>query len=276
MSSETSRPASNSGTPTPAFEGQKVFITGASQGIGAETARFFAANGARVVLNGRNVKALETVLASLAQVPEGPHLITPADVSDEKAISDAMAKAISEMDGLDILICNAGFQIEGPSEDFSVADFERVMGVNVLGTAIPARQALRYWLKNDIKGRIVVNSSVHQIIPKPGYLSYAASKGALGNIVRTLALEYASRGIRINAVAPGAIVTPINDSWVNDPEQYKVVSSHIPMKRPGQSAEIAAVIGFLAGPASSYITGQTLFVDGGLTLYADFEKNWSS
>lgn len=263
------------GTSKP-FSGQKVFITGASQGIGAETARYFAEKGAQVALNGRNVASLEKVLASLAPVPEGAHVLAPADVSKEEAIVPALAKAIFDMNGLDILVCNAGFQIESPSDRFSVADFESVMAVNVLGTAIPARQALRYWLEKGIRGRIVVNSSVHQDIPKPGYLSYAASKGAIGNIVRTLALEYAERGIRINGVAPGAIVTPINESWVNDPAQYKAVASHIPMKRPGQPAEIAAVIGFLAGEESTYITGQTLFVDGGLTLYADFEKNWSS
>lgn len=98
----------------------------------------------------------------------------------------------------------------------------------------------------------------------------------MGNIVRTLALEYASRGIRFNIVAPGAIVTPINDAWVNDPKQYEAVASHIPMKRPGNSDEIATAMGFLASEESSYITGQTLYVDGGLTLYGDFEHNWSS
>lgn len=258
------------------FSGEKVFITGASQGIGAETARYFAERGARVALNARNVEKLTAVLASLPSVPEGPHVLAPADVSDETAIDKALSQAVTQMGGLDILICNAGYQIACPSDAFSVADFESVLAVNVLGVAIPARQALRYWLKNDTAGRIVVTSSVHQIIPKPDYLSYSASKGAIGNIVRTLALEFASRGIRVNAVAPGAIVTPINDSWVNDPKKYDAVARHIPMKRPGKSDEIAAAIAFLAGKDSAYITGQTLFVDGGLTLYGDFEKNWSS
>jgi len=180
------------------------------------------------------------------------------------------------MGGLDVLVCNAGYQIASPSEDIKLEDFEGVMAVNVTGVMLPCREAIKYWLENGIQGAIIVNSSVHQIIPKPHYLGYSASKGAVGNIVRTLALEYASRGIRVNAVAPGAIVTPINMSWINDPVQYKNVSDHIPMKRPGEGREIADAVTFLAAEDSTYITGQTLYVDGGLTLYGDFEKNWSS
>lgn len=258
------------------FKGQKVLITGASQGIGEATALYFAQEGARVALNGRKEDKLLAVRESLPKVPEGDHVIAAGDISKEDDVAALMDKSIQEMGGLDVLVCNAGYQIPSPSEDISLADFEGVMAVNVTGVMLACRAALRYWLKEGIQGRIVVNSSVHQLIPKPHYLGYSASKGAVGNIVRTLALEYASRGIRVNAVAPGAIVTPINDSWVKDPKQYEAVSSHIPMKRPGQSEEIAATVGFLAASESSYITGQTLYVDGGLTLYGDFEKNWSS
>lgn len=258
------------------FKGQKVLITGASQGIGEATALYFAQEGARVALNGRKEDKLLAAREKLPKVPEGEHVIATGDISKEDDIAALMDKSVREMGGLDILVCNAGYQIPSPSEDISLADFEGVMAVNVTGVMLSCRAAIRYWLEKGIKGRIVVNSSVHQIIPKPHYLGYSASKGAVGNIVRTLALEYASRGIRVNAVAPGAIVTPINDSWVKDPKEYEAVASHIPMKRPGESDEIASTVAFLAGDDSSYITGQTLFVDGGLTLYGDFEKNWSS
>lgn len=258
------------------FKGQKVLITGASQGIGESIALYFAHQGAIVALNGRKEDKLIKVREKLPKFCQTEHVIATGDISQENDVHALFQKAIHEMGGLDILICNAGYQTPSPSEDISLDDFNGVLSVNVSGVMLPCRAALRYWLDNKIAGKIIVNSSVHQIIPKPGYLGYSASKGAVGNLVKTLALEYASRNIRVNAVAPGAIVTPINDSWVKDPEQYKAVASHIPMKRPGESEEIASVVAFLASSESNYMTGQTLYVDGGLTLYGDFEKNWSS
>ncbi|UMM63286.1 SDR family oxidoreductase [Aristophania vespae] len=260
----------------PRFKGQKVLITGSSQGIGEAIAHFFAKEGARVALNARQEDKLLALRKKLAKVPEGEHVIAAGDISKEKDVEALFAKAIKELGGLDIIINNAGFLINAPSDEMTLSDFESVMAVNVTGVMLSSRYALQYWLKHNVKGRIVVTSSVHETIPKPGYLGYSASKGAVGNMVRTLALEYASRGIRVNSVAPGAIVTPMNDAWTKDPEQYKAVSDHIPMKRPGNSDEIAAAVAFLASEESSYITGQTLYVDGGLTLYGDFEKNWSS
>ncbi|MDI6651902.1 glucose 1-dehydrogenase [Gluconobacter japonicus] len=258
------------------FAGKKVLVTGASQGIGEATALRFAEEGAQVALNGRKEDKLIAVRDKLPKVSSGEHPIATGDISKEEDVRRLMRKSIEAMGGLDVLVCNAGYQIPSPSEDIKLEDFEGVMAVNVTGVMLPCREAIKYWLENGIQGAIIVNSSVHQIIPKPHYLGYSASKGAVGNIVRTLALEYASRGIRVNAVAPGAIVTPINMSWINDPEQYKAVSDHIPMKRPGESREIADAITFFAAEDSTYITGQTLYVDGGLTLYGDFEKNWSS
>jgi glucose 1-dehydrogenase len=123
---------------------------------------------------------------------------------------------------------------------------------------------------------IVNDSSVHEIIPKPQYLSYSISKGGMENLTKTLALEYADRGIRVNAVGPGAIVTPINSSWTDDPKRRAEVESHIPMGRVGNPEEIAAAFAFLASDEASYITGQTLFACGGLTLYPEFRLPWSS
>ena len=119
-------------------------------------------------------------------------------------------------------------------------------------------------------------SSVHQLIPKPSYLGYSVSKGGMQNLTSTLALEYAGRGIRVNAVAPGATITPINRAWVDDPVKAAMVVEHIPLGRAGTADEMAAVCAFLASDDAAYITGQTIFVDGGLTLYADFREPWSS
>ncbi|WP_336760006.1 glucose 1-dehydrogenase [Asaia sp. VD9] len=258
------------------FAHKKVLVTGASQGIGEDVAMHFASEGAQVAINGRKAEKLQPLLDKLPKPVSGEHLIVAGDMSVEEDVDRVMKETLDGFDGLDVLICNAGMQIECPSDEISLKDFNMVMAVNVTGVVLCARAALKYWRDKDLPGNIIVNSSVHQQIPKPHYLGYSASKGAVGNIVRTLALEYARFDIRVNAVAPGAIVTPINDAWVKDPEKYEATAKHIPMKRPGECREISDAIAFLASKESSYITGQTLFVDGGLTLYADFEQNWSS
>jgi glucose 1-dehydrogenase len=157
-----------------------------------------------------------------------------------------------------------------------VADFDKVLAVNLRGAFLCARGAVRSFLVAQQPGVIINVSSVHQLIPKPRFLGYSVSKGGMQNLTRSLALEYAARGIRVNSIGPGATVTPINRSWIDDPVKRRAVESHIPMRRAGDAEEMAAAAAFLCSDEAAYITGQTLFIDGGLTLYPSFETTWSS
>lgn len=202
--------------------------------------------------------------------------LVPGDVSQEADVIAKVAMVVEHFGGLDILVNNAGIQTEAASHALSAASYDQIMSVNARGAFLCAREAIQHWLGTDHAGVIINVSSVHEIIPRPRYLSYAMSKAAMGALTKTLALEYAAQRIRVNAVAPGATVTPINQSWTEDPERQAVVESHIPMQRVGFVEDVAAAVAFLASERAAYITGQTLYVDGGLTLYADFQTPWSA
>lgn len=260
------------------LSGKNVLITGASLGIGAATAVRFAQDGANVAINyNRHQHQAEAVRAKASEAGgSGKHLIVKADVSKEDEVKQMFATVISELGSLDVLVNNSGIQAASPSDELEMPDFDRILAVNLRGAFMCAREALRHFLARGTNGVILFNSSVHEIIPKPLYVSYSISKGGLENMTKTLALEYASRGIRVNAIGPGAIVTPINDAWIHDPKKRGEVESHIPMGRAGMPEEIASVFAFLASDDASYITGQTIFACGGLTLYPEFRTSWSS
>jgi glucose 1-dehydrogenase len=264
------------------LKGKNVLVTGGTSGIGQAIAVRFAEEGAHVAINYRSKpeEAKETdeqVQACLKKVKQRgvKDVLVQGDVSKEDDVIHMVNDVVEKLGGLDILVNNAGIQISKPSEELSSADFDKVINVNLRGAFLCAREAVKHFLANG-GGSIINISSVHQIIPKPKYLGYSVSKGGMQNLTHTLALEYADKGIRVNGIGPGATITPINRAWVDDPVKSKQVTSHIPMRRAGTAEEMAAVTAFLASDEAAYITGQTVFVDGGLTLFADFSTPWSS
>jgi glucose 1-dehydrogenase len=268
------------------LDGKKVLVTGGSSGIGQAIAVRFGEEGADVGINYLRVledareteNMVEAVQRCKLQVEDcgvETHLVQ-ADVSNANDVERMIHSTIDALGGLDILVNNAGIQISSPTHETEVDAFDKVMEVNLRGAFLCAREAIRHWRDEDKPGCIINVSSVHQEIPKPKYIGYSCSKGGMQNLTRTLALEYADQGIRVNAIAPGATITPINRGWVDDPEKKAQVEEHIPMGRAGDADEMAAVAAFLSSREAGYITGQTLYIDGGLTLYPDFRTAWSS
>lgn len=265
------------------LRGKNVLITGGTSGIGQAMAVRFAEYGANVAINylRRPEEATDTeeqVHACVRKVKETGvrDVLVRGDVSNEDDVVAMVKDATRQLGGLDVLVNNAGIQVSRPSEALSSADFDKVLAVNLRGAFLCAREAIRTYLEADRPGVVINVSSVHQRIPKPSYLGYSVSKGGMANLTTTLALEFAGRGVRVNSIGPGATVTPINRGWVDDPMKAEQVTSHIPVPRPGTADEMAGVACFLASDDAAYITGQTLYVDGGLTLYADFRDPWSS
>jgi glucose 1-dehydrogenase len=261
-------------------------VTGGSSGIGQAIAIRLGEEGTNVAINyvGRPEGAEETkeaiehgvdiCMKEMSRTGTDPMLVE-ADVSDEDEVDRMFGEVRAKYGRIDFLVNNAGIQIAADSDKLAVSDFDKVLAVNLRGAFLCAQQALRQFLAQG-GGAIVNVSSVHQVIPKPRFAAYSVSKGGMQNLTHTLALEYASRGIRVNGVGPGATVTPINRSWIEDPVKRQAVESHIPMRRAGEASEMAAATAFLLSTEASYITGQTLFVDGGLTLFPSFETTWSS
>ena len=257
---------------------KRILVTGGSSGIGQSIAIRLAAEGGRVAINYfRGLEGARTTEETIKRAnPRHAPLLLQADLASEEDVDRMFDKFLEEMEGIDILINNAAYQTECPTHELKRKDFESVLATNLIGAFHCAQRTLA-----DLRGRsapgVIINiSSVHEIIPKPGFVSYPVSKGGMQNLTRTLALEYAPHGIRVNGVAPGATITPINQAWIDDPEARRVVESHIPMARSGTPEEMAALTAYLCSDEASYITGQTIFIDGGLTIYPEFGTNWSS
>ena len=267
----------------PRLLGKSALVTGASRGIGRAVALRFALEGASVAIShlGDAARA-DALLAELEQASMEAehtnvrHLAFDSDAGGSAAIIALVAATIARFGRLDILVNNAGIQAPTPGDRFDEETYSKILAVNLNGAALAARETIAHFLSRTGGGCIINTTSVHEIIPKPGYIAYAIAKAGLAALTRTLALEFAERGIRVNAVGPGAIATDMNAAWADDADARTRVSRHIPMQRAAEAAEIAPVFAFLASDDASYITGQTIFACGGLTLYGDFKENWAS
>jgi len=267
--------------PAPRFpvvlEGQAALVTGANSGIGKAVALGLGASGADVVVN--YVTHPETAEEVAHQIEAGGRraLAIKADVSSEEDVQAMFAKAIGHLGTLHIGVSNAGLQRDAPLLDMTLKQWNEVISVNLTGQFLCAREAVREFRKRGVvrdisvaAGKLVFMSSVHQEIPWAGHVDYAASKGGVMQLMRSIAQEVAPLAIRANAVAPGAIRTPINRPAWETPEAYRDLMTLVPYKRIGEPEDIAQAVAWLVSDAADYVTGATLFVDGGMTLYPGF------
>ena len=247
-------------------------ITGSSKGIGKAIAREFAKNGYSVVLNSRDEYDLSTAAKDIATEIGNHQMVSyvPGDISQEHICISLIEEAIKRFGRLDVLVNNAG--IGGAPKkinEISSNDWNYVIDVNLKGAFLCTREALKHMVQNiDTKNNysIINISSVHESIPQPDAAPYAASKGGMEMLTKNTAMEVADKGIRVNGIAPGAIATDMNKDLLEDEQKKKQKEQTIPLKRIGQPEEIAKVALFLASSDSSYITGTTVYADGGLTL----------
>jgi glucose 1-dehydrogenase len=259
------------------LKGQIALVTGAASGIGAGVARTLGAAGASVAVNYvTNPDAAEEVAMDIRAA--GAEAITlHADVSNEAEVREMFAKAIARLGTIDVLVNNAGLQQDAPFTEMTLAQWNKVIGVNLTGTFLCAREAAREMIRRSVRtditraaGKIVCISSVHEVIPWAGHVNYAASKGGMRTFMQSLAQELAPHRIRVNSVAPGAIQTPINRAAWETPEALTSLLRLIPYGRIGQPDDIGRVVAWLVSDDADYIHGQTIFVDGGMTLYPEF------
>lgn len=262
------------------LEGQIALVTGASSGIGAGIAKALAREGAAVVVNySSSPQRAEQVLTEIRS-EGGKAIMIKADVSSEREVLDMFATTIKEFGTVDILINNAGLQKDAKFHDMSLDEWNKVIGINLTGQFLCAREAIREFLRRGVvserskaAGKIICISSVHEVIPWAGHANYAASKGGVMMLMKSIAQEYAPMKIRVNSIGPGAIRTPINHAAWQTPESYKQLLKLIPQKRIGEVDDIGGAAVWLASDDSDYVNGITLFVDGGMLLYPGFEDN---
>jgi glucose 1-dehydrogenase len=252
------------------LEGRRAVVTGAASGIGKATAERLGREGCSVCVNyyetGEERSAAEVVAAVQACGPRA--LAVQADVSKEADVKRMVEAAASDFGGLDLLVNNAGVEKQIPLLDMSLDDWNRVLATNLSGAFLCLREAGRFLVKQG--GTVVNMSSVHEFIPWPGFAHYCASKGGMLMLMKTAARELAAYNVRVVNVAPGAIATPINKFVLDDPEATRAVESEIPLGRFGNADEIAAAVAWLASDEARYVTGTTLVVDGGMSLYPKF------
>ena len=248
-------------------------ITGSSKGIGRAIALAFAKSNtySGIVVNARKREEAERVAKEVQDIGNSNSIAVIADVSQEADCIRLIDEIVKYYGRIDVLVNNAGIQQEVPFEDTSIEVWQKIIAVDLTGPFVCSREAVKHMLNQNPKGGCIINiSSVHQIIPKPHYLPYATSKAGIEMMTKTLALELAHDNIRVNAVAPGAIETDMNEELKEDRAELNKVLRRIPLRRIGTSEEVANMVEFLASDKASYVTGSTFFVDGGMTLYPSF------
>jgi glucose 1-dehydrogenase len=258
--------------------GQKALVTGANSGIGKAIAIELGHAGADVVVNyvAREEEAVK-VVDEIRRCGSNA-IAVRADVSNESDVQTMFKRAVESFGSLDIVVNNAGLQKDAPFEDLSVAAWDLVMNVNLKGQFLCAREAVRLFKRQGVRqavscaaGKIICVSSVHDIIPWAGHVNYAASKGGVMMMMKSIAQEVAPYRIRVNSLSPGAVRTPINMEAWSTREAYNSLMTLVPYKRIGEPADIGRAAVWLASDDSDYITGATIYVDGGMTLYPGFE-----
>jgi glucose 1-dehydrogenase len=261
------------------LDGQRAIVTGANSGIGEGIARGLAEAGAAVVVNYVAGEDKAQAIVDEIKGAGGRAIAIKADVSDEAQVQAMFRQTFETFGSVDILVNNAGLQVDAPLHEMTLAQWNKVMGVNLTGQFLCAREAIREYLRRGVvpemscsAGKIICVSSVHDVIPWAGHANYAASKGGVSMFMKTLAQEYAGRKIRINAVSPGAIKTPINTAAWDTEEAERKLLKLIPYYRVGETRDIARAAVWLASDHSDYVTGATLYVDGGMTLYPEFRE----
>jgi len=253
------------------LEGRHAIVTGASSGIGRATALRLAREGAAVCVNhfsDREAGDAAEVVAAI-EGAGGRAIAIAADIGAEDDVVAMVRSTVEALGGLDLLVNNAGIEAEVPTFDLTLEQWERVLRTNLTGAFLCMREAGKVMRDGD--GGVIVNmSSVHQFIPWPRFAHYCASKGGLKQLTETCASEWAEHGIRVVGIAPGAIATPINEAVLHDEEQRRAIEAETAMRRFGKPEEIAAAVAWAASSEASYMTGNTLVIDGGMALYPGF------
>ncbi len=259
------------------LKGQKALVTGANSGIGEAIAIALGQAGADVVINYVVDEAAAQQVAQKVQAHGVKAIAIHADVSDETQVQNMFKRMYAEFGTVDILINNAGLQRDAPFADMTLAQWNTVIGVNLTGQFLCAREAIREFIRRGVvadisvaAGKVICISSVHEVIPWATHTNYAASKGGIMLMMKSLAQEVAPQRIRVNSICPGAIRTPINTEAWDTADAYKALMKLIPYKRIGEPEDIGRIAVMLASDMCDYINGASIYVDGGMTLYPGF------
>jgi glucose 1-dehydrogenase len=257
--------------------GHSALVTGASSGIGGAIAKGLGGAGARIAVNYHSDPTEGEAVAEAIRAAGGEAIAVAGDVSKEDDVERMVTETVAAFGTLHILVANAGLQRDAPAHEMSLEDWRKVIDVNLTGQFLCCRAAIREFLRRGREphvsaalGKIICISSVHEVIPWAGHVNYAASKGGVMLMMKSLAQEVAEQRIRVNGIAPGAIRTPINQEAWDTPEAEAALLKLIPYGRVGAPEDVAKAAVWLASDESDYVTGASLFVDGGMALYPEF------